>query len=52
MSYQDTRYSAKKFVAEKILKRSLTEDEKELVDKLVSAIWRDAVSYDPVWDSD
>lgn len=52
MSYQDTRYSAKKFVAEKLLLRELTQEEKDLVDKLVAAVWKDAVSYDPVWDSD
>jgi len=52
MSYQDTRYSAKKFVAEKLLGRPLTPEEKDIVDEFVELVWRDAVSYDAVWDSD
>jgi hypothetical protein len=52
MSYKDTCYSAKKLVKEKLLLRKMTPEEEEIVDKLVSAIWCDAVSYDPKWDSD
>ena len=52
MSYKGTCYSAKKLVKEKLLLRELTPEEENIVDELIDEVWRDAISYDPHWDSE